>query len=400
MGKKMSRKQRRKQAKETNKKEMKKMKDTHNYKTTKTTTWSKPKPACHTGQNKIFTTTSGIDVYGGGRNRKGGWWKCSPMVDLAIGPDETMRPSNKSILTGGTAVPDGWSCDNFVGRIDPPKYIIDMDFPDFGVPQVQDLFWYALCDDIHEHGIKSVSTQCAGGHGRTGVQLCILYYLLNDDDVKQSITSAKQLIELIRELHCHHAVETDEQQKYIARVLDIPVGEIVIEDRYGGHSYGGYSYGGGLGKAKGATTPTKVATPTGTTIDEALDIDVWKGALNEKWSMDSQDEDEPAECECCGHDTYNESDNECLHCGWSSPSSKETQLCYTCGRDTPVHHYSHATDDECMTCFARSKSIPCDGTGVQCSKCKQSRYFDFISHKTNDDKFMCYMCDADEEVIE
>lgn len=389
----MSRKQRRKQAKETNKKEMNKMKDTHNYKTTKTTTWSKPKPPCHTGQNKIFTTTSGIDVYGGGRNRSGGWWVCSPMVDLAIGPDETMRPSNKSMLTGGTVVPDGWSCDQFVGRIDPPKYIIDMDFPDYGVPQVKDLFWYALCDDILEHGIKSVSTQCAGGHGRTGVQLCILYYLLNDDDVKQSITSAKQLIELIRELHCHHAVETDEQQKYIARVLDIPVGEIVIEDRYGG-----WSYGGGLGKAKGATTPTKEPTPTGTTIDEALDIDVWEGALNEKWSMDTEVEE--TECECCDHKTYLDSLNECTHCGWSSPDSKETQICYTCGKDTPTHHFAHATDEECMICFARSKSISYDDMGVQCFSCKQIRYFDFISHKTNDDKFMCFKCDADEEGVE
>ena len=390
MGKKMSRKQRRKQAKETNKKEMNKMKNTHNYTTTTKTTWSKPKPACHTGQNIIFTTTSGIDVYGGGRNRSGGWWVCSPMVDLAIGPDETMRPSNKSILTGGTVVPDGWSCDQFVGRIDPPKYIIDMDFPDFGVPQVKDLFWYALCDDILEHGIKSVSTQCAGGHGRTGVQLCILYYLLNDDDVKQSITSAKQLIELIRELHCHHAVETDEQQKYIARVLDIPVGEIVIEDRYGGWSYGGVA----SGKAKGATTPTKVATPIGTTT-EPLDVDVWEGTLDEKWSM--KDDDDGHECECCGHDTYFDAVNECTHCGWTSPNSKKIQICYTCGKDTPIHHFAHETDDECMTCFARSKSIPHDGTGVDCFKCKQSRYFDFISHKTADDKFMCLMCDADEQ---
>ena len=386
MGKKLSRKQRRKQAKETNKKEMNKMKDTHNYKTTTTTTWSKPKPPCHTGQNKIFTTASGIDVYGGGRNRSGGWWMAPVTVELAIGPDETMRPSNKSLLTGSTIVPDGWSCDQFVGRIDLPKYIIDMDFPDFGVPKVEDYFWYALCDDIHEHGIKSVSTQCAGGHGRTGVQLCILYYLLNDDDVKQSITSASQLIELIRELHCHHAVETDDQQKYIARILDIPVGEIVIEDRYGG-----YSYGGGWGKAKGATTPTKVATPIGEPV--VIPADVWEGTLDEKWSMDSKVEE--TECECCGHDTYFDSLNECTHCGWSSPDSKEIQLCYTCGKDTPIHHFAHETDDECMTCFARNKSIPYDGMGVQCFSCKQIRYFDFISHKTDDDKFMCLKCDAD-----
>ena len=192
--------QRRKNRQE--KKEMKKMtKAPSNYKTTTATTWKTATPSkanCHTGQKKIFTTTGGVDVYGGGRNRDGGWWKAPIVVDLAMGPDETMRPYNKAALTGGTIVPTGWSCDDHTGRIEPPKYMIDLDFPDFGVPQVSKLFWYALCDDIVEHGIKSISTQCAGGHGRTGVQLCILYYLLNDDDVKATITDAAQLIELIR----------------------------------------------------------------------------------------------------------------------------------------------------------------------------------------------------------
>ena len=117
-------------------------------------------------------------------------------------------------------------------------------------------------DDIVEHDIETISTQCAGGHGRTGVQLCILYYLLNDDDVKSTITDAGQLIELIRELHCEHAVETDGQQRYIARVLDIDVGDSKIESNYGG--WGGYSYGGGgSGKAKATTTGT--TSPKSTT---------------------------------------------------------------------------------------------------------------------------------------
>lgn len=381
MGKKMTRKQKRKQMKLTNKKETSKMK---NFTTTTKTTWKPPAPPCHTGQNKIFTTTSGIDVYGGGRNRNGGWWMCSPMVDLAIGPDETMRPLSKSILNGGTTVPTGWSCDQFVGRTDPPKHIIEMDFPDFGVPQLEDYFWYALCDDITEHGIKSISTQCAGGHGRTGVQLCILYYLLNDDDVKSSIIDAAQLIELIRDLHCHHAVETTEQQQYIARVLDIPAGKTVIEDRY--------SYGGGWGKASGVSK-----TPTGKTAYTDIDVN-WDDLYDEKYVMQDDDDDDDL-CECCGKTALSKHTDVCNHCGWTTPKT-DTQLCFTCGKELTIDSFSHETDAECMTCHARHHDIKYDMCGVFCDGCKKIRYFDFISHKTSDDKFMCLKCDADEEVIE
>lgn len=383
MGKKSrTRKQKRKQMKLTNNKEMTKVK---NYTTTTKTTW---KPPCHTGQNKIFTTTTGIDVYGGGRNRNGGWWKCSPMVDLAIGPDETMRPVNKSILTGSTVVPDGWSCEKFVGGIDPPKYIIDMDFPDFGVPQVSKLFWYALCDDIVEHGIKSVSTQCAGGHGRTGVQLAILFYLLNADDVRATIADAGQLIELIRELHCDHAVETTEQQRYIADVLDIPVGEIVIEDRYSGL----YGYGGGWGKASGVTT-----TPTAT-IKTTSDDDTWEDVLSEKWDIQPHPpEDDP--CECCGEATLNV-DDECTNCGWTGPSLEGSRLCYTCGKHHPADAFTYPDDAECMVCHSRFLGIKYDDTSVECSGCEKLRYFDFIAQRNDQDKFVCYPCVSKKEMSE
>lgn len=385
--------QRRKQKKQ----EMKNMtKAPSNYKTTTKTTWATPsKTNCHTGQNKIFTTTGGIDVYGGGRNRAGGWWKAPVVVDLAMGPDETMAPFNKSALSGGTIVPAGWSCDDYTGRIDPPKYMIELDFPDFGVPQVDKLFWYALCDDIVEHDIKTISTQCAGGHGRTGVQLCILYYLLNDDDVKSTITDAGQLIELIRELHCDHAVETDGQQRYIANVLDIDVGESKIESTYGG--WGGYSYGGGgSGKAKsitGKTSPkstTKTQTSGTTTSTTGFD-------LSEEYKMipAPPDADDFQDCECCGEMDFNIHTQECVNCGWKMPdATEEYNLCYSCGATKHPSFFLSPNDDSCTACVADEMKVKRQGELIHCGTCKRMRPSDMYSETTTDGEFICMACEV------
>jgi len=393
MGKKrMTRKQKRKQQQPKKKvNNMKKDTSTQtNFKTTTTSTWKSSKADCHYGQNIAFTTPSGISVYAGGRNRGGGWWKCNPMVQLAIGPSETMKPFNASALSGSTTVPEGWSCDQFVGRIDPPL-IISMDFPDFGVPQVEDYFWYALVDDIHEYNIKTISTQCAGGHGRTGVQLAILYYLLNDDMVRSTITDAGQLIELVRDLHCHHAVETNEQQKYIARVLDIEVGKSVIVDRYGGWGAGKsttnyYGGGGGLGKA---------TTTTGATTTVAGSYE-----LSEKYNMiplkeqDYDDlfapEDGDDTCECCGNETFDLKTEECFLCTWELPS-KEEMLCYTCGSAKPEWAFLDRADEECINCMADKEDILSTPTEVYCAMCKSMRPQDMVKHK-NPDGFACLSC--------
>jgi hypothetical protein len=364
-------------------KEMKKMNNPSNFKTTTTTTWKAPAPPCHSGQNKVFTTTGGIDVYAGGRNRSGGWWMCNAPLDLAIGPDETMRPTYGKTLDGSTVVPKGWSCDQFVGRTDPPKYMIEMDFPDFGVPQVEDYFWYALHDDIVEHGVKSISTQCAGGHGRTGVQLAILYYLLNDDDVKATIKDAAQLIELVRELHCDHAVETNEQQQYIARVLDIPAGESVVVERYSGWS--GYSWGSDKGKA---VTTTGATSPKTTMATDGYD-------LSEKYVMaDTQKALAVEECECCGEIDYSLDEDRCYSCGWELPDNKDTMLCMTCGNDKPMWTYTSPADQDCIPCHARSQNIRFTALSVECSECKKLKAYDMVNEFIAGQGFVCLACES------
>lgn len=356
-----------------------------NYKTTTKTTWKAPKPPCHSGQNKVFTTTGGIDVYAGGRNRSGGWWVMRPAPDLAIGPDETMHPLSARTVAS-TVVPEGWSCDQFTGRTDPPKFIIEMDFPDFQVPLVEDYFWYALHDDIVEHGIKTISVQCAGGHGRTGVQLAILYYLLNDDDVKASITDAAQLIELVRDLHCEHAVETNEQQRYIARVLDIPVGESVIHSKYGNDYWGGYTWptptGGDKGKAMttGTTSPKTTTDITGYNLDEKYNMTP-KASAFEK-------------CDCCEELEFDVEEQKCGVCLWQPPPHDgETDVCYTCGNHKFAHEFVAFGDEQCMTCLANELKVKHTDLEVQCSACKEMKYTDMIA-EANANGFVCLACEV------
>lgn len=387
--------QRRKQNKN---KEMKTMyhnnQPASNYKTTTKTTWKAPAPPCHSGQNKVFTTTGGIDVYAGGRNRSGGWWVMRPAADLAIGPDETMRPSYGKSLGGSTVVPKGWSCDQFVGRIDPPKFIVEMDFPDFGVPKVEDYFWYALHDDILEHGVKSISTQCAGGHGRTGVQLAILYYLLNDDDVKATIADAAQLIELVRELHCSHAVETKEQQRYIARVLDIPVGKSVVVERYGGWS--GVSWGSDTGKAKATTGTTSLKTTTATTTPPKTTTASASFDYNEKYSMQPKSQALAfEECECCKEVDYSLEEDRCYSCGWELPDNQDTMMCLTCGQRKRMWEYLSPADQDCITCTAMEQDIKHTHTTVLCARCQEQREVDMVKEWVQGEGFVCLACEAD-----
>ncbi len=404
MVKRLSRKQKRKAAKMTDKK------NPSNFKTTTKTTW-KPKTThvskagCHTGQNLVFTTDTGIQVYGGGKNRNGGWHKMSFVPDLAMGPDETLTYSIKS--NDDTQVPDGWNCGNFVGKTQTPPPIIALDFPDFGIPKVGVEFWHALVGDIVTKGIKSISTQCAGGHGRTGVQLCILYDLLNTHADGTTYKDAGELVELIRELHCSHAVETKEQQQYIADVCGIPVGEIKIEDRWGGATWHGYG-GGGLGKV----TPTVGIT----TYEDDLDGYKYIGANevcghcgkisffqdNESYCevclepyKKTDDDDDDGDCPSCDSPHgLTEDGKSCDECGWHKPNKNdEPILCYSSGNTFPPHHFTFEHPEASIQSIAEEWRIKHDKDGVECFDCGEVKDNEFIHSWSDKDKgFICRKC--------
>ena len=232
-----------KQNKQKSQVKVKPMKQYTNYNTYES------KAGCHTGHNLIFKTSDGIEVWAGGKNRQGGWQKMSPLPQLAMGPSETLVSYSASSKTD---VPEGWSCEQHLENTTPPP-MLSLDWPDFSIPKVSKYFWYAVIDDIREMKIKSISTQCAGGHGRTGVQLAILAYLLGTKEERVAWPDAGVLIDWVRDMHCTHAVESKDQQQYIADVCGIPHGTDKVVSTGGFGWSDNTKWDGGKGKVSGPT---------------------------------------------------------------------------------------------------------------------------------------------------
>ena len=64
-------------------------------------------------------------------------------------------------------------------------------------------------------------------------QLSILRYLLCDDK-RGDYNSASDIVRWVRDVYCHHAVETQAQLQYIADVCQLPVGDMTIGSKWGG----------------------------------------------------------------------------------------------------------------------------------------------------------------------
>jgi hypothetical protein len=176
---------------------------------------------CHTGNPLVFEA-EGIKVYAGGTSRQGAWTRMNPYPDVAIGPVDVMPMKIKRDV-----LPDGWSCTD---KIDTGKipHIIGIDWPDFSIPaNLGKDFWIALVDDFKTKNVKTVSTSCMGGHGRTGVQLAILAHLMIPTK-DQTWKDVAELVNYIRDSYCTHAVENFAQQQYIADMIDIPVGDTLF----------------------------------------------------------------------------------------------------------------------------------------------------------------------------
>ena len=215
-------------------------------KTTKFKSWNNAKE-CHTG-NVLVGKPQGISIYAGGSSRSGGWWRMMPYPDLAIGPSEIVSKKGPEPLDKRWV---GTKSAQWISEELP--IVISLDFPDFGIPKGIDgkplprQFWLDLVDDIIDRGIKTISTQCMGGHGRTGIQIAILLYLLTPKEDRQW-TSLAELLAHIHEVYCDQAVEGDGQAKYIAEICGIEEGDYKLHHSRAGGNWGGgwyndYGYG-------------------------------------------------------------------------------------------------------------------------------------------------------------
>jgi len=173
---------------------------------------------CHKKNPLVFDTGT-VKVYAGGTNREGGWHRMPNKPDLAMGPLGVIA-SNKT----ADLLPKGWkSSSNVIGNI--PTVVMEIDWPDYGIPKnLGPSWWDALVEDIESKNITTISTQCMGGHGRTGVQLAILAHkLIPEKD--HTWKDAAELIAFIRESYCKHAVESKQQQTYVADCCGLSEGE-------------------------------------------------------------------------------------------------------------------------------------------------------------------------------
>ncbi|MBF84145.1 MAG: hypothetical protein CL489_06660 [Acidobacteria bacterium] len=179
---------------------------------------------CHTGNPLVFTTHDGIEVYGGGSSRKGGWWLMDPVPDLAMGPDEQVHKGLPSKFSTRGLNTERWSCMSKIVQHE-PKEILAIDFPDYKIPQdIGEAFWVELVANIRTNEIKTIHCMCMGGHGRTGVQLSILKYLLATEEQRKQWIDANDLIMSVRDHYCQKAVESNAQQAYVALVCGLEAG--------------------------------------------------------------------------------------------------------------------------------------------------------------------------------
>ena len=332
------------------------------------------KNGCHTGQEPIFTTSDGVTIFAGGKNRQGGWHIMNPYPDLAIGPSETLGGK----YSGGTTVPDGFTCD---AHIEKPPLFISLDWPDFSVPFVPKEFWYALVDDIRSHGFKRVSTQCAGGHGRTGVQLAILAYIMMPEHRSLWPTSY-HLIEWVRDKHCVHAVEAKSQQQYIAEVCGIPEGESAIHSYKTNYTWDNWKKGDDKGKVQTISAPT-IGMNDGTvfgTIEEDDIIDNESGLA----LLMGDDVVANAYCPVCDYTLVAEKGSRCFDCGESlefpnEPNSEcpvceteylvEGEECHMCYTDPSHFEQDDSFLSPCSECGMPTPSTEFTAHGDTCNMC-------------------------------
>lgn len=221
----------------------------------------KSKVDCHTGNILVFST-GGVDVYGGGSSRNGCWYRMDPLPDLALGPSDVVKRDVFSF-------PDGWAISKYAPK---PPVIIPIDWPDYSIPRtLKREFWLDLAYDIKTQDIKTVSCQCVGGHGRTGVQLAILAHLLIPKE-EHTWTDSAQLIRFIRSRMCEHEVEAASQQQYIADVCQIPLGEDLFPP-VSRSAYGNYVPFNLGWEWPNNFTPTKTISHQGEHVYECLSCD-------------------------------------------------------------------------------------------------------------------------------
>ena len=205
----------------------------------KTTTTAKSKlKECHVGNKQIVQ----LEDEGSGWLLAGGWSRGAiirgnqAVIDLTgtrTLTSQDIEPANnagrmafKNILKSvGTTVP-----------------ILHLYIKDFDTPNdMKEYHWLALADDVKaimSEG-KDVLVACQGGHGRTGMVVAMLAYILRPDIV------GVDPITWLREHYCQDVVETTSQISYVYDMLGLARPPNIKARSYYGGGTGAYQGTGG-----------------------------------------------------------------------------------------------------------------------------------------------------------
>lgn len=105
-------------------------------------------------------------------------------------------------------------------RVPHTPAIIDVNWGDFHVPDLDAAWWKALHQAILKCPPKSnMVVHCIGGHGRTGTALAILAALAG----KHKENGQDCPVEYIRKAYCESAVESESQINYITKMTGVPI---------------------------------------------------------------------------------------------------------------------------------------------------------------------------------
>lgn len=141
------------------------------------------------------------------------------------------RDKLKERLDGGFLLPEKTLILNCTGNpLDPPRPPIikkspwNLDrhalcveeiviaWPDFKVAPLAPSFWPAVWRIATRNSFKNLVACCVGSHGRTGTALaCLLVAKGYDPELA---------ISTVRRAHCHEAIETREQERYVRQIAE------------------------------------------------------------------------------------------------------------------------------------------------------------------------------------
>ncbi len=170
---------------------------------------------CHNGPVKLLENR-GLSLYGASRTEAEiSFYNFDLVISL-----EFCKPINNSIITGSNI-----SSVELRRLINSTEHL-KIDWPDFGIPQLDKDFWIKLSYFLRKKGrdrerfgkTYKVMVHCMGGHGRTGTALAILANMCTDEGWKD-----EDLLCKIRENHCSKAVENSTQIKYIERMTGVKI---------------------------------------------------------------------------------------------------------------------------------------------------------------------------------